>query len=43
MRRAYEVQHRRDKALAIMTGNAVNGARSVDGSQSSSTSSTGGW
>jgi hypothetical protein len=39
---ATRLQHRRDRALAIMTGNAVNGARSVDGRGSSngSTSST---
>lgn len=42
MRKGLELQHRRDKGLATMVANGVNGARSVDGrgGSSSSTSST---
>lgn len=40
MQRAVELQEQRDRNLAIRTANAMNGARTIDGSGGSSTSST---
>jgi hypothetical protein len=40
MQRAVDFQHERDKRLATMTGNAVNGVRSLDGRRTPSSTST---
>jgi hypothetical protein len=40
LQRALDLQHERDRRLATMVANGVNGARSVDGRRSSATSTS---
>lgn len=42
MQRAVELQELRDRNLAVRIANGVNGARSIDGQSSGTTTSTGG-